>query len=66
MKYIIKQKDDKGNVTYLSNGTTQWVTDKSKAETFDCKYKAKIRSLYITTSYELEVEEYEQWEIKSI
>ena len=66
MQYIIKQKDDKGNVTYLSNGTTQWVTDKSKAETFDCQYKAKIRSLYITTSYELEVEEYEQWEIKSV
>ena len=59
MKHIIKQKDDKGNVTYLSNGTTQWVTDKSKAETFDCQYKAKIRSLYITTIYELEVIEYE-------
>ena len=58
MQYIIKKTDDKGNVTYLSNGTTQWVTDKSKAEIFYNQYSAKIRSLYITTMCELEVIEY--------
>lgn len=60
MQYIIKRKDDKGNVTYLSNGTTQWVTDKENAKQFDSHYSANITALSIPSGYELEVVEYEQ------